>query len=100
VKRAEDDYRAAGLKVIWMGFQDKKEKIAQFMSRHDIDSSVGYDKRDLISKKYGISYGAGLAMIDAEGIVRRRVPKGFSEKTFIEALRKILPAEGQGAERS
>lgn len=100
MKRVEDDYREAGLKVIWMGFQDRKEKIEQFMTRHDIDSGVGYDKRDLIAKKYGINYGAGVAMIDAEGIVRKRVPKGFSERTFMEALRKILPAGGEGAKGS
>lgn len=90
MKRAEEDYKSTGLKIIWMGFQDKKEKIAQFIGRHDVNSFVGYDKRDLVSKKYGISYGAGIVMISPEGIVKRRVPKGFSERTFLDALRTIV----------
>lgn len=85
-----------GLKVIWMGFQDKKEKIMDFMSRHDIHASVGYDNRDVISKKYGIRYGAGLVMIDRQGIVKKRVPKGFSEKTLLDALDHIVrEADGE-----
>lgn len=90
MKRIGDQYQTKGLKVIWMGFQDKKEKIMDFMSRHDIHSSVGYDNRNVISRKYGIKYGAGVVMIDREGVVRKRVPKGFSEKTLLEALEYIM----------
>lgn len=86
MKKAEEQYRDKGLKVIWMGFQDKKEKIMDFMTKHGVRASVGYDNRDIISKKYGIKYGAGLIVINSEGIVKKRVPKGFSEKTLFEAV--------------
>lgn len=90
MKRVEEQYKAENLKVIWMGFQDKKSKIIDFMSKHDIDSSVGYDARNLISKKYGIRYGAGLIMINREGIVKERVPKGLSEKALIETIEHVV----------
>ena len=90
MKRAEDKYRDAGLKVIWIGFQDKKEKIMEFMTKHDIDSSVGFDKNNLISINYGIAYGAGLIAINKEGIVIKRIPKGFSEDGLFEALKGVV----------
>jgi hypothetical protein len=90
VKRAEDDLKKEGLKVIWMGFQDGKDKIMNFMTKHDIDSSVGYDERNMISSKYGIAYGAGLILIDEEGTVQKRIPKGFSEDELLEGLREVI----------
>ncbi len=93
MKRAEDDYKDQGLKVIWIGFQDKLEKIMEFMEKHDIDSSVGYDKRNMISTQYGIAYGAGLIAIDKEGTVVQRIPKGFSGEGLSEALAKAFSGE-------
>jgi hypothetical protein len=90
VKRAEDVYQKDNLKIIWMGFQDAKEKIMGFMEKHDIDSSVGYDTRNIISSQYGIAYGAGLIAIDNEGIVQKKIPKGFSEDELIESLKVII----------
>jgi len=93
VKGAEEIFRDAKLKVIWIGFQDQKEKIMEFMTKHDIDSSVGFDRRNLISIDYGIAYGAGLIVIDKDGIVVKRVPKGFSGEGLIEALGSVINAE-------
>lgn len=93
MKRAEDTFSEAELKVIWIGFQDKKENIVEFMIKHDIDSSVGFDRLNLISTNYGIAYGAGLIAIDKEGMVIKRIPKGFSGEGLIEALRSVLNAE-------
>lgn len=90
MKRAEDVYQEDNLKIIWMGFQDAKEKIMEFMEKHDIDSSVGYDTRNIISSQYGIAYGAGLIAIDNEGIVQKKIPKGFSEDELIESLKVII----------
>ena len=90
MKRAEDEYKDEDLKVIWMGFQDEKEKILEFMIKHDIDSSLGYDIRNLIASNYGIVYGAGLIAIDKEGIVIKRIPKGFSGDGLIEALKVVV----------
>lgn len=88
----EDQYHSKGLKVIWIGFQDKKEKIIAFLEKHGVRSSLGYDMRDRISRKYGISYGAGIVLIDREGIVRKRVPKGVSEKVLVESIEYVLTA--------
>ncbi len=88
----EEQYRKSGLKVIWIGFQDKKEKIVAFLEKHGVRSSLGYDLRDRISRKYGISYGAGIVLIDREGIVRKRVPKGVSEKVLLESVEFVLNA--------
>lgn len=90
MKRAEEEYKEEGLKVIWIGFQDKKEKIKEFMVKHDIDSSVGFDKRNLISVEYGIAYGAGLIAINKEGMVVKRIAKGFSEDDLMEALKPVI----------
>ena len=99
MKRVEEKYKTEGLKVIWMGFQDKKDKIRDFMSKHNITSSVGYDNRNLISKKYGMKYGAGLVMINREGIIKKRVPKGFSEKALFEAVGYVIQGTGSKIER-
>jgi predicted butyrate kinase (DUF1464 family) len=90
VKRAEEKYKEEGLKVIWIGFQDKLEKIKEFILKHGIDSSVGFDKRNLISIEYGIAYGAGLIAINKEGIVIKRIAKGFSEDELIELLKPVV----------
>ena len=90
MKRVEDKFEEEGFKVIWMGFQDGKDKIMNFMTKHDIDSSVGYDDRNMISSRYGIAYGAGLILIDKEGIVQKRIPKGFSEDELVEGLKGVI----------
>ena len=95
MKRAEDTFRESKLKVIWIGFQDKKEKIMEFMVKHDIDSSVAFDRSNLIATNYGIAYGAGLIAIDKEGMVIKRIPKGFSGEGLIEALDSVIHTEGR-----
>ena len=90
MKRAEEKYKEEGLKVIWIGFQDKKDKIMEFILKHGIDSSVGFDKRNMISIEYGIAYGAGLIAINKEGIVIKRIAKGFSEDELIELLKPVV----------
>ena len=99
MKRAEDNYEKEGLKIIWMGFQDAKEKIMDFMSKHEIESSVGYDTRNLISSQYGIAYGAGLIAIDKEGIVQKKIPKGFSEDELIESLKVVIYGTGDKSQK-
>jgi cytochrome oxidase Cu insertion factor (SCO1/SenC/PrrC family) len=94
VKRLEETFSRAQPKVIWIGFQDKKEKIKEFMLKHDVHKGVGFDEGNVVARKYGIRYGAGLVIIDADGIARARVPKGFSEKKLHEAVNKVITAEG------
>jgi predicted butyrate kinase (DUF1464 family) len=97
VKGAEERFREEKLKVIWIGFQDKKEKIMEFMIKHDIDSSVGFDRRNLIATDYGIAYGAGLIAIDEHGVVIKRIPKGFSGEGLNEALGSVLNKEDRAS---
>lgn len=94
MKRAEDEFAKENLKVIWMGFQDKKDKIMEFMTKHDIDSSVGFDDRNIIANKYEVRYGAGLVMITSEGIVKKRINSGITEDRFIEAVKYIINDTG------
>ncbi len=77
--------------MIWIGIQDREEKIRQYLDKHGIQGMTAYDKADRVAKMYGVTYGAGAVMIDAEGIVRRKIPKGFSEKAFLDALASIIP---------
>jgi len=95
VKRLEDRYSNEGLKVIWLGFQDRKDRIIDFMIRHEIESGVGYDRGNLIASKYGIVYGAGLVVIDRDGIVQKKVPRGFTEDELIRAIEYVLKKPGQ-----
>lgn len=90
MKGIEDQFSQYRLKVIWIGFQDKKEKIERFMELHGVKSGVVYDQGNLVAKEYGIRYGAGLVVVDPEGTVKARVPKGFSERNLDEALRKVI----------
>lgn len=90
MKRAEETFKEEGLRVIWMGFQDGKEQIIDFMTKHDIESYVAYDDRNIIASQYGIAYGAGLILINKEGIVTRKIPKGFSEDELVSALEQAI----------
>lgn len=98
MKGIEEQLSRYGLKVVWIGFQDKKEKIARFMEMHGVKEGVGYDDGNLVAKSYGIRYGAGLVVIDPEGTVKARVPKGFSERNLHEALQKVVAEEANKAE--
>jgi len=100
VKGAEERFKEEGLKVIWMGFQDGLPQIMNFMEKHDIESYVAYDDRNMISSQYGIAYGAGLIFIDKEGIVQKRIPKGFSEDELMEKLEEVILDTGSETKAS
>ncbi len=94
MKRAEDEFAKEKLKIIWMGFQDKKDNIMKYMTKHGIDSSVGFDERNDIANKYEIRYGAGIVMINSEGIVKKRINSGIAEDRFIEAVNYTIHDAG------
>lgn len=96
MKRLEKIYAEEGLKVVWAGFQDKKKNIRRFMEKHNVREGVGFDEGDAVSKKYGIRYGAGLVVINGEGVVKKRVPKGFSERKLYEEVETVIHAEDDG----
>lgn len=88
MKRLEEEYKGKGLKVMWVGFQDREDKLRAFASKFGI-TELGFDEKNVLSKKLGVSYGAGLIFIDGEGMVRERVSKGLTEEEFKTAIGKI-----------
>jgi hypothetical protein len=43
-----------------------------------------------VARSYGMSYGAGVIFIDSEGMVRKRIAKGFTELELREVLKGLL----------
>jgi hypothetical protein len=50
-----------------------------------------------MSRKYRMTYGGGVVFIDREGIVRLRVPKGFSPAGLEDAIKRITQRTPAGA---
>lgn len=90
VRRAEKAFAEKRLKVLWIGFQDRQEKIRSYIERQGIRMDVGFDEGDRMAKQLGIRYGAGIAVLNEQGIVKKRLAKGFSEKSLIETIRGAL----------
>jgi peroxiredoxin len=95
VKGLEEHFSQDGLKVIWIGFQDQRSKIIEFMKKHNVSHSVVYDGGNIVARKYGIRYGAGLVLIDREGVVIERISKGFSEIELREVLEGLSAKEAR-----
>lgn len=96
MKRIEKAHEDKKLKVIWIGFQDKESKIKDFIVKHGIYKDVLYDKGDIVAKKFGIRYGAGLVAINKNGIVKKRIPRGFSEEKLCDAINRALSTTTEG----
>jgi len=92
VKRAEQQHAAEGLKVLWIGHQDKPNKLVAYARRNGITSDFGFDKDDSMSRKYGMTYGGGVVFVDRSGMARVRIPKGFTAAQLDQAIQKILSA--------
>lgn len=90
MKRAEERYKDRGLSVVWIGFQDRPERIKKYAELRGL-GRVGFDDGDKVSKAFGIKYGAGAAFVNSAGIVVSRIPKGFSSERMEAELNKILP---------
>jgi hypothetical protein len=87
VKRAAEKYKDKGLVVLWIGHQDKVRKLTAYAKRLGMDDYL-YDRTDEVSRKYGMTYGGGIVFINRGGIVKKRIPKGFT----IEQLQKNIEA--------
>ncbi len=85
----EEVHSDAGLKIIWIGFQDRIERLRKFASKHKLDA-VGFDRGNSVATSYGISYGAGVLFIDKDGIVQKRIAKGFSEHAIRDNIHLIV----------
>ncbi len=78
--------------MLWVGHQDTVKKLSAYAGKNNIPDYL-YDPDDGMSKKFRMTYGGGVAFVDRAGIVRQRVPKGFSPAGLETALQKILRAE-------
>jgi cytochrome oxidase Cu insertion factor (SCO1/SenC/PrrC family) len=87
--RAKKKYSDKGLTVLWIGFQDRIEKLSPFAKRYGIPDYL-FDPDNSMSRKYGMTYGAGIVFINSDGIVKSRIPKGFSPATLETEVKKIL----------
>lgn len=75
--------------MLWVGHQDTIKKLTKYAEKNKIPDYL-YDPDDGMSKKYRMTYGGGIVFINREGIVKQRIPKGFSPAGFEAALKKIL----------
>lgn len=74
--------------MLWVGHQDTVKKLTGYAEKNRIPDYL-FDPDDGMSRKYRMTYGGGVVFIDRDGIVRVRVPKGFSPASLEEAIRKI-----------
>lgn len=89
MKRLEDEFSKEGFTVLWVGFQDRADKIRSFAGKLGL-VQVGFDPKSVVSRKFGVSYGAGLIFIDREGTVRSRINKGASEEAIRRGIEGIV----------
>jgi len=96
VKRAEQKYSTEGLKVLWVGHQDKVSKLMAYAKKNGITSHFAFDKDDSMSRKYGMTYGGGVVFVDRSGMARVRIPKGFTRAQLDGSIQKIIQATSTG----
>lgn len=74
---------------MWIAHQDRIEKLNAYARKNAIPDYY-FDPDDSQSKKFGMTYGGGVVFINREGVVKVRIPKGFSPATLEESLKKII----------
>ena len=88
MKGAREKYKE--LAIVGIGIQDSEARIRNYALDNAIPWPMGFDKGNLISEAYGITYGAGMVFINKDGVVIERFLTGITEKKFNETLDKIL----------
>lgn len=78
--------------MLWVGHQDTVKKLSSYAEKNKIPDYL-FDPDDGMSRKYRMTYGGGVVFIDRQGIVRQRVPKGFSPAGLEAAIQKIVSRE-------
>lgn len=74
--------------MLWVGHQDTVKKLSAYAEKNRIPDYL-FDGNDDMSRKYRMTYGGGVVFINREGIVKLRVPKGFSPEGLEAAIQKI-----------
>ena len=78
--------------MLWVGHQDTVKKLTSYAEKNRIPDYL-YDPDDGMSRKYRMTYGGGVVFIDRNGIVRLRVPKGFSPEGLETSIQKIISTQ-------
>ena len=78
--------------MLWIGHQDTVRKLTSYAQKNKIPDYL-LDPDDGMSKKYRMTYGGGIVFIDRTGMVRQRIPKGFSPAQLEAAIQKIISQE-------
>ena len=90
VKRAEEKYADKSLTVLYIGHQDKVEKLNRFAKDNGITDYL-FDPDDTVSAKFGMTYGGGIIFINGSSWVEARIPSGVSAGRIDAEVQKILP---------
>ena len=75
--------------MLWVGHQDTVKKLTSYAGKNRIPDYL-FDGNDDMSRKYRMTYGGGVVFINREGVVKMRVPKGFSPDGLEAAVQKII----------
>jgi hypothetical protein len=90
VKRAEQKYSEEELTVLYIGHQDRVEKLNKYAEDNGITEYL-FDPDDSVSAKFGMTYGGGIVFINGSSWVKARIPSGVSPARLDSEIQKILP---------
>jgi hypothetical protein len=90
VKRAVEKYSGRGLTALYIGHQDRVEKLNRYAKDNGITDYL-FDPDDSASAKFGMTYGGGIIFINGSSWVQSRIPSGVSPARLDSEIQKILP---------
>jgi hypothetical protein len=90
VKRAVEKYRAQELTALYIGHQDRVEKLNRYAEDNGITDYL-FDSDDSVSAKFGITYGGGIVLVNGSSRVKAWIPSGVSPARMDAEIQKILP---------
>lgn len=90
VKRAVEKYGEQQLTAIYIGHQDRVEKLNKFAKDNGITDYL-FDPDDTTSAKFGMTYGGGIIFVNGSSWVKARIPSGVSASRIDAEIQKILP---------
>lgn len=90
VKRAVEKYSDQGLTALFIGHQDRVEKLNKFAEDNGITDYL-FDPDDTVSSQFGMTYGGGIIFVNGSSWVKARIPSGVSPARIDSEIQKILP---------
>jgi hypothetical protein len=90
VKRAVEKYSDYELAALWIGHQDRVEKLNRYAEDNGITDYL-FDPDDSVSAGFGMTYGGGIVFINGNSWVKARIPVGISSNRLDAEIQKILP---------